>query len=256
MFIRNERSIKEFMEYYPVVSTLVIIHLVLWLIIDFLALPIGAMIEAWGIGDNFLIAQGQYWRLFTPIFLHGDLMHALFNSFSLVLFGPALEQMVGKSKFLLAYFGAGIIGNLGTFIFGPEYYWHLGASGAVFGLFGIYIFMVMNRKHLIDQVSAQMVSVILVIGLVMTFFRSGINVYAHLFGFIGGFILAPLVLKHALPYSPWRNQRRRRYYDDDEIQFDPKRWRKRRWIPEKIRKNWLLIIIGILAIIGLLGRFF
>ncbi|RKQ30924.1 rhomboid family intramembrane serine protease [Oceanobacillus halophilus] len=256
MFLRYERSIKEFMEYYPIVSTLVIIHFALWLIIDFLALPLGHTLESWGIGMNFLIAQGQYWRLFTPIFLHGDLMHALFNSFSLVLFGPALEQMLGKSKFLLAYFGAGIIGNIGTFFFGPLNYWHLGASGAIFGLFGIYIFMVLNRKHLIDQSSAQMVSTILVIGLIMTFLRSGINIYAHIFGFIGGFIIAPLVLSKAQPYSPWRNQRRRRRYSEGEIQFDPNRWRKKRWIPAKIRKNWLLIVIGILALLGLLRRFF
>ncbi|WP_085993430.1 rhomboid family intramembrane serine protease [Oceanobacillus senegalensis] len=254
MFLRHERSIKEFMENYPIVSTLVIIHLVLWLIIDFLALPFGIAIENWGIGMNFLIAEGQYWRLFTPIFLHGDLMHAIFNSFSLVLFGPALEQMIGKSKFLLAYFGAGIIGNIGTFFFGPLNYWHLGASGAIFGLFGIYIFMVMNRKHLIDQGSAQVITTILIIGLIMTFLRSGINIYAHLFGFIGGFIIAPLALTNARPYFPWRTKRR--YYRDDDIQFDPNRWKKKRWVPAKVRKNWLLILIGILAAIGLLSRIF
>ncbi|KKE80740.1 rhomboid family intramembrane serine protease [Oceanobacillus caeni] len=257
MFIRYERSIKEFIVNYPIVSTLVIIHLVLWIIIDFLSLPFGALIEAWGVGSNLLVAEGQYWRLITPIFLHGDLMHALFNSFSLVLFGPALEQMVGKSKFLFGYFGAGIIGNIGTFIFGPENYWHLGASGAIFGLFGIYVFMAMNRKHLIDQSSAQMIRVILIFGLIMTFFRSGINVYGHLFGFIGGFLLAPLVLKNARIYSPWGNSNRHNYhYDAKEVQFNPNRWRRKRWLPENIRKNWLLIIIGILAAIGLLSRFF
>ncbi|MFD1851845.1 rhomboid family intramembrane serine protease [Oceanobacillus bengalensis] len=255
MFIRNERSIKEFMQNYPIVSTLVIIHLVLWFIIDFLGLQIGLAIRDIGIGSNFLVAQGEYWRLFTPIFLHGDLMHALFNSFSLVLFGPALEQMLGKPKFLFAYFGAGLIGNIATYIFEPLLYVHLGASGAVFGLFGIYIFMVMNRKHLIDQSSAQMISTILIISLIMTFLRSNINIYAHLFGFIGGFIIAPLVLKNVRPYSPWRNQRRR-YRDDDEIQFDPNRWRKKRWLPQKVRQHLIWIIIGILAVIGLLSRFF
>lgn len=257
MFIRHERSIKEFMINYPIVFTLIIIHLILWFIIDFLQLPIGFLIESFGVGSNYLVDQGEYWRLFTPIFLHGGFGHMIFNSFSLVLFGPALEQMLGKGKFLLAYFGAGIIGNIGTFIFGPLDYWHLGASGSIFGLFGIYIFMVMNRKHLIDQGSAQMITMILVIGVLMTFFRSGINIYAHLFGFIGGFLLAPIVLQNVRPYSPWRIRRARTTYDDDaDIQFDPNRWNKRSWIPDKLRKNWFIGVIIALALIGLFSRFF
>lgn len=196
MFIRNEKSLKEFIRSYPLVSGLVIIHLALWFIISFLQLQIGVDIYEWGVGSNYFIAQGQYWRLFTPIFLHSGLMHAVFNSFSLVLFGPALEQMLGKTKFLIAYFGAGLAGNLATFILGPSDYWYLyvGASGAIFGLFGIYLFMIAFRKQLIGRSDAQIVLTIFIIGLLMTFVRSNINEYAHIFGFIGGFILAPLVL--------------------------------------------------------------
>lgn len=255
MFTRNETSIKEFMRFYPIVSTLVIINLLLWLIINFLGLPFGKEFYQWGIGSNYLIAIGDYWRLVTPIFLHGDLMHVLFNSFSLVLFGPALEQMLGKYKFLFAYFGAGIIGNIATYYLGPINYLHLGASGAIFGLFGIYAFMVSFRKNLMDHGSSQIVITILVISLVMTFMRSGVNVYAHLFGFIGGFVIAPLILSNVRPYSPWRNTRRTRYRDDDgSIQFDPNRWNKKRLIPPAIKKNIFWIILGVLVVFGLLGR--
>ncbi|GFZ78113.1 hypothetical protein GCM10010978_19590 [Compostibacillus humi] len=254
MFIRNERSVKEFMELYPVVSILVIIHLGLWLIINALQLPFGLMIRDLGVGVNFLIAQGEYWRLITPVFLHGDLMHALFNSFSLVLFGPALEQMLGKGKFLFAYFGAAFIANVATFLFEPLGYAHLGASGAIFGLFGVYVFMISFRKHLIDEGSAQIVTTIFIIGLIMTFIRPNINIQAHIFGFIGGFLIAPLILNNVRPYSPWRRPRRTYDYDDGEIQFDPNRWQKRRLIPDKVRKNWLWIIIGVLALLGLLSR--
>lgn len=255
MFIRNERSIKEFIKLYPIVSTLIIIHLVLWVIIDFLKLSIGWDIYVFGVGNNFLVSLGEYWRLVTPIFLHGDLMHALFNSFALVLFGPALEQMLGKGKFIFAYLGAGIIGNIGTYFLEPLEYTHLGASGAIYGLFGIYIFMVLFRKQLIDQNSSQMIMTIFIIGVLMSFVGTDINIVAHLAGFAGGFILAPLVLYKVRPYNPWLAYKQSYPDNHGEIQFDPNRWNKKRIIPKKLKDNWLLIIIGILALIGLLSRF-
>ncbi|MFD1038370.1 rhomboid family intramembrane serine protease [Virgibacillus byunsanensis] len=252
MFIRTERSIKEFMQYYPVVAVLVIIHLSLWVIIDFLQLPIGTQLFQWGAGSNYYIDQGQYWRFLTPIILHGGLMHALFNSFALVLFGPALEQMLGRFKFLFIYIAAGFVGNLATFFLGSHsfYFVHVGASGAIFGLFGIYVFMAIFRKHLIDQANSQIVFTIFIVGLIMTFIRPGINIYAHIFGFIGGFVIAPLVLINVRPFSIWRNSRVR---DDDSIQFNPNRWKKRR-IPQKIKMNIFWIILAILVLFGLISR--
>ncbi|WP_373895142.1 rhomboid family intramembrane serine protease [Virgibacillus sp. CBA3643] len=250
MFIRTERSIKEFIQFYPIVAGLVIIHIALWLMIDLLQLQFGSVLYQWGVGSNYLIDQGQYWRLVTPIFLHSGLMHMLFNSFALVLFGPALEQMLGKVKFLIAYFGAGIAGNLGTYAFGASDMWsvHLGASGAIYGLFGMYVFMIAFRKHLIDPGSKQVVMIIFIIGLIMTFVRSNINIHAHIFGFIGGFALAPLVLANAKPFSPWRN--RPRNQDDGSIQFDPNRWRKKR----VSKKSIIWIVVGVLVLLGILGR--
>lgn len=252
MFIRNERSIKEFIQLYPVVGWIVIIQLVIWVLTGFLQTPFGTLIENWGTGVNYYISQGEYWRLITPIFLHDGLMHVLFNSFALVLFGPALEQMLGKVKFLTAYLGAGLAGNIATLLLGPDLYLHVGASGAIYGLFGIYVFMVAFRKHLIDPSSAQIVTIILIIGLVMTFIRPGINMYAHVFGFIGGFALAPLILNNVRPYTPWLG---RRHVDDGSIQFDPDRWHKKER-NKKILKNSLWIFLGILILLGLFSRLF
>ncbi|HLR67317.1 rhomboid family intramembrane serine protease [Virgibacillus alimentarius] len=251
MFIRTERSIKEFVHYYPIVSGLVIINLSLWVMIDFLQLPLGNQLFQWGAGHNISIHNGEYWRLLTSVFLHGGLMHALFNSFALVLFGPALEQMIGKIKFIIAYVGAGLIGNLATYLIAPTaFYVHVGASGAVYGLLGMYIFMVVLRKHLIDPGSAQIVIIISIIGGIMTVLRPGINVYAHLFGFIGGFGLASLLLNNAQPFSIWQN---RRVQNDDSIQFNPDRWKKKR-IPKRIKSRILWGVLIILVILGLWSR--
>ena len=256
MFIRTERSLKDFMHFYPVVSAIIIINLVLWLAIYVFQLPIGYRIYDWSIGHNLSVHYGEYWRLVTPIFLHGGLGHVVFNSFALVLFAPALEQMLGKGKFIFAYFFAGIAGNLGTYIIDPVSITpHLGASGAIYGLFGIYMYMIFFRKDLIDPGNAQIVKVIFLIGLVMTFIQPNINIAAHIFGFLGGFAIGPMILINTEPFSIARNRPRRRN-NASGVQFDPNRWRKRRIIPAKIRKNIIWIIIGLFALLGLLSRFF
>ncbi|WP_010098113.1 rhomboid family intramembrane serine protease [Ornithinibacillus scapharcae] len=251
MFIRNERSLKEFMANYPVVSGIIIIHIAIWLLSDALSIPLFERLYDLGVGHHYMIHQGEYWRFITPIFLHGGLMHMLFNSFSLVLFGPALERMIGKSMFLIAYLGAGVLANITTFFINPSFMFpHVGASGAIFGLFGIYIFMVVFRKSLIDSQNAQIVTVIFLIGLIMTFIRPGINQYAHILGFAAGFLIAPLVLVRAKPF--YASQYRRTHHDDGEIRFNPNRWKRKRF-SRKMKQNPLWIIIIVLAIIGLLS---
>jgi len=259
MFIRNERSVKEFIRFYPFVSTLIIINLIIWLLY-FLQLPIGFRIYDFGIGQNFAVYHGQYWRLITPIFLHGGLSHVIFNSFSLVLFGPALEQMLGKFKFILAYFITGIFANFATYIINPtSMTLHLGASGAIYGLFGIYIFMVLFRKHLIDPRNAQIVMTIFIIGIVMTFIQPNINIAAHIFGAIGGFAIAPIALHQAEPFSMVKNYMKvqsKRNVDSDDIRYNPNRWNKRRKINSKSFVNILWGVLIILFLIGLFSRFF
>ena len=76
----------------------------------------------------------QIWRFITPIFLHANFNHLVFNSFCQVIFGAQLEHRFGTKKVVIIYFGAGFMGNLLStmFIDGAS----VGASGAIFGLLG------------------------------------------------------------------------------------------------------------------------
>lgn len=201
MFIRTEKSVGEFFRLYPLVSILIIVNICMWGIIDLFHLEIGNAIYQWGVGHNISVYSGEYQRLIIPIFLHAGAGHMLFNSFALVIFGPALERMVGKFTFLLIYLGTGIAGNIGTYVVAPtSLTTHLGASGAIYGLLGIYMYMSIFRKDLIDQQNAQIARTIFIIGLVMTFIQPNINIPAHIFGFLAGFAIGPIGLRKARPF--------------------------------------------------------
>ncbi|MCH1627257.1 rhomboid family intramembrane serine protease [Ferdinandcohnia quinoae] len=242
MFTRTE-SFRSFLRFYPIISIIVAIHIILWLLINS-SLPLGDTLAQQMVGFNFLIAEGEYWRLITPIFVHGGFGHMLFNSFSLILFGPALERMMGKVKFIVAYIFAGVIANIATYYFEPLNFAHVGSSGAIFGLFGIYLYMVVIRKDLIDQANSQLIMTILVIGLIMTFINSNVNIIAHIFGFVAGAIIAPLLLpKRSLSHQPLSTFNR----SVGE--------RKRIQIPREFSPKhivWLIIII--LVIIGIIYK--
>jgi rhomboid protease GluP len=249
---RRTENFKEYLYAYPVISSIVAINLLLWIITGLFSNPLGNSIYQWGAGVNLLISYGEYWRLFTPVFLHapGSISHVLFNCFSLVIFGPALEQMLGKLRFILIYLLTGIVGNAVTYVLDPySFVSHIGASGAIYGLFGIYLFMVLFRKHLIDAANAQLIVIIFIVGIILSLFSANINLTAHLAGAVAGFVLAPLFLLKAQPFSIYRNKRPKEREGDTG--FDPNRWKKRPYGRRTNKKLILWIIIAVLVLIGI-----
>lgn len=190
MFTRTE-SFREFIRFYPIVSIIIAIHLILYLLT---ALPIfpNFWFKATFSGVNLYVTEGEYWRLVTPIFMHGGFTHVLFNSFSLVLFAPALERLLGKGKFILVYLVSGILANVATLLLEPLTYVHVGSSGAIFGLFGYYISIILFRKHMLSQQNSQIILIICALSLIMTFIQPNINITAHIFGLLGGLLLGAI----------------------------------------------------------------
>jgi rhomboid protease GluP len=192
MFTRTE-SFRDFIRLYPIVSIIISIHLGLYLLTILPIFPNYWFLENLS-GVNLYITEGEYWRLITPIFMHGGFPHVLFNSFSLVLFGPALERILGSGRFLLIYLLSGLIANVATLLLQPLTYTHVGSSGAIFGLFGYYLAIIMFRKHMLSKQNSQIILTLCVVSLIMTFLQPNINITAHLFGLLGGFLLG------AIPY--------------------------------------------------------
>jgi rhomboid protease GluP len=191
MFTRTE-SFRDFIRFYPIVSLIIFIHILLYLATSVPVFPSRTLFELLS-GVNLFIVEGEYWRLVSPIFIHGGFAHMLFNSFSLVLFGPALEQLIGRTKFILLYLTTGIAANIATLALEPLTYTHVGSSGAIFGLFGFYISIITFRKAMLSRENSQTIMTIAVIGIVMTFVQSNINITAHIFGLIAGFLIGAAI---------------------------------------------------------------
>lgn len=185
MFIRRE-NFKQYITYYPVVSTLLAINIIVY----FLSiLPgIGGKIVNSGLLVNGLVSYGEWWRIITAIFLHGGVTHILFNSFSLFIFSPELERMVGKVRFLIIYLASGIMGNVLTYIIFNPFYASLGASGAIFGVFGAYAALVFYTRNKLPQLK-QMITALVVVSVIMTFLSPGVNYVAHIGGLVTGFFI-------------------------------------------------------------------
>lgn len=202
MFNRTE-NFKQYTTYYPVVSTLLAANLILYVLT---LLPgIGTLIRNYGIQVNFFVQIGEWWRIFTAMFLHAGFMHVLFNMFSLYLFGPELERIAGKARFATIYLLSGIVGNVATYLLNDGGYASLGASGAIFGIFGAFGALVYYTRHTMPMLR-KLILPIIIISVIMTFLQSNVNVYAHLGGLVTGFLLG-LIYLHPKKILSWRKQK-------------------------------------------------
>ena len=93
------------------------------------------------------IAAGQYWRLFTSMFLHANLIHLGLNAYALYLFGHTVERELGRLRFALIYLTSGLFAGAVSFALSPPIGIAIGASGAIFGVFGAFFAYNYRRRH-------------------------------------------------------------------------------------------------------------
>ncbi|MEM4166531.1 MAG: rhomboid family intramembrane serine protease [Candidatus Bilamarchaeaceae archaeon] len=133
------------------------------------------------------------WRFITSMFLHADFSHLFFNMFALLMFGPYLERKVGSTMFLSIYLLSGIIGGLGFELFSQPGVLGLGASGAIYGIFGALV--VLEPKMVVYLYFVPVpITVAAVFYALIELASMGaidnIGHAAHLFGLMGGYFLA------------------------------------------------------------------
>ncbi len=141
----------------------------------------------------FVIEGGEVYRLFTAMFLHGDIMHIFFNMYALYIIGIQLEPIFGRVRFGIIYFLGGLGGSALSLALGTYNVPSVGASGAVFAIFTAYAIHLYQHKHLYQNVRAQLQQIVFLIGanLLIGFIPgSRIDNWGHIGGLLGGAILA------------------------------------------------------------------
>ncbi|MDD2203137.1 MAG: rhomboid family intramembrane serine protease [Bacilli bacterium] len=139
-----------------------------------------------------LVRSGQIYRLLTAVFVHASVLHILLNMYALYIIGPQLESFYGSGKFLIIYLFSALMGSLLSMSFLGNG-WSVGASGAIFGLFGSLLYFGYHyRVYLGDALKSQIIPIIL-LNLFLGFAISGIDQFAHLGGLIGGVIISVAV---------------------------------------------------------------
>jgi membrane associated rhomboid family serine protease len=143
-------------------------------------LAAGAMIPV-------LVAQGEWYRLVTAMFLHIGLFHLLLNCFAIYVFGGLVEQALGSARFLAIYLATGFAGSAASFAFGDPARAAVGASGAVFGLLGAWlVFNLRRRSLMLGRANVQWALMLIGINLVFGLIIPRIDWLAHAGGLVAG----------------------------------------------------------------------
>lgn len=143
---------------------------------------------SWGANYRPTVLNGEWWRLVTNIFLHGGFMHLLANMYGLLFVGIFLEPLLGRTKFLFLYLITGVLASMASL------WWHtatvsVGASGAIFGLYGLFLAFIVTKVYPPDFGKAFLTSTLVFVGFnLLMGLTGGIDNAAHIGGLLSGFM--------------------------------------------------------------------
>jgi membrane associated rhomboid family serine protease len=147
----------------------------------------------WGANFKPLTTDDEWWRLITSTFLHGGIMHLVANMVGLIFVGIFLEPRIGSKKFAVIYLVTGILASITSII------WHeatvsVGASGAIFGLYGLFLALMLTKAYPKEFNKVFLISTVVFIGFNLVIgITGGIDNAAHLGGLVSGFVIGLLL---------------------------------------------------------------
>jgi membrane associated rhomboid family serine protease len=149
--------------------------------------PGGSLFEKWALYGPY-VARGDWWRLVTSMFLHGFILHIVFNMVALWYIGGPVEQYLGRLRFVLLYFVSGLAGSAGALVTSPHGV-TVGASGAIFGVLGAMLILEWNMTGRFGGAAASMIAINLVFNFAYNGAGGNISIGGHVGGLIGGILV-------------------------------------------------------------------
>lgn len=134
------------------------------------------------------VKNGEVYRLITAAFVHANILHIFFNMYALYALGPQIEKFYGRKRYLLIYLGSALLGSLLSVVLTNNV--SVGASGAIFGLFGAMLYFGYKYRATLDGFLRSGIIPVIVINLLLGFMIPGIDVYGHIGGLLGGLVLS------------------------------------------------------------------
>ncbi len=187
VFIRNE-NLEGYIRKFPITMALIVLNIAYFIYIKFFISGSGVL-QAWGIFDALKIAEGEWYRLFTAVFTHFDFVHLFLNLISIYLFASIVEQLTSKWKYGLLYLGSGFLSYVLVYFFSQAQF-TVGASGAVFAVFGALFYLSRKKPYIFDGSAKSTLYIIILFNVVATFIFTGTSIIGHLGGLVAGYMLA------------------------------------------------------------------
>jgi rhomboid protease GluP len=196
----------------PIITQVLLVILVAIYLPMMLLPDLNNSIINWGALEKLAIIRGEWWRLITATFLHGSQLHIALNGYALYIIGKELEAFFGRARFVAIYAISALAGSVASFYFLPYGAGGVGASGAIFGVFGaLAVYYGLNRRLFgrFGIVNFRVIIGVLVLNLVLDYAlnTSGvvlIDISAHVGGLLAGGAVGFLLAPRYQP-SEWRN---------------------------------------------------
>ena len=185
---KNKTMEKIFSSKKPIITYIIIAICIIMFVVSEFGIDT-MMLVKYGANVGSLVKNGDVYRLVTYMFLHGGIFHMFFNMYSLYIVGPKIEDFFGKWKYFFIYMVSGITGGLLSIALNGEVI-SVGASGAIFGLFGALLYFGYSYRGYIGTIIRSQILPIVVYNLLIGFFIPGIDMWGHVGGLIGGIISA------------------------------------------------------------------
>jgi len=172
--------------------SLMIVNAIMTAIMLFLGLTQEFWLEG-AIIPTAIWGHGEYYRLFTAMFIHANLAHLVSNLLGIYIFGTRVERYFGQLNFFFIYFGSGLLGSVFSLLFTRGI--SAGASGAVYGLIGAVAVKSFFTRRALDGISSYIVAIWIIIGFVMSSMVTGVDAFGHLGGLLGGALFGYVIVK-------------------------------------------------------------